>query len=119
MENKKPDLTLKDLGQFFGTQAYHKIWMNTTATDGIVYIMQNGYSWFITDAISVFKTKANLLGQDFLAIKLKLKGSNGAKMVITDGNEKILYQQEYKYTDAKKEFTLYYLNDVLIYSGEY
>ena len=113
------DLSLKDLCQYFGTQAYHKEWMNTTVTDGIKYIMNNGYSWFVTDAISVFKTKANLLGQEFLSIKLKLLDGNKAKMVITDGNEKILYEQKYEYTDAQKEFTLYYMNEVLLYSGEY
>jgi len=113
------DLSLKDLGQYYGTEAYHRIWMNTTATDGIIYVMNNGYAWFVTDAVSVIKMKPAIKNQEFLSIKLKLTDDNKAQMVITDGNKKVLYTQKYEYTSAQEELTLYYQNEVLFLSGEY
>jgi hypothetical protein len=118
MNEIKEDLSLKDLGQFFGTEQYHKIWLNTTATDGIIYVMENGYSWFITDAVSVIKT-TNLKDQEFLSIKLKLTKDNRAQMIITNGNEKILYTQDYTYTNAQREIGLYFIDGVLLLTGEY
>lgn len=118
------DLELKDLCSFIGTTEYHRGWLNTNYTDGVVYISNNGYSWLVTDAISVIKAELThkddiVKGYDFLVIKLQLLGDNKAKMVITDGNDKILYEQNYDYTDAKRELTLYYQNNVIMLSGEY
>ncbi len=106
---------MKDLDSFIGTIEYHDV-MGTNVTDGIVYIMNNGYSWFVTDAISVIKIK--LKKEDFLAIKLKLD-KDSAKMIIEDGNEKTLYEQKYKWTNAKKELTLFWTDGVLMLSSEY
>ena len=107
------DLELKDLGQFYGTERYHKA-LNKLVTDGIKYIMENGYSWFVTDAIVAINT----LEDGFKVIKLKVK-DNKAEMIITDGDEKILYKQNYDYTDAKRELKLYYNQGVLMLAGEY
>jgi len=109
------DLELKQLGQFIGTVNYYDV-MGVTITDGIKYVMKNGYSWFITDAIVIIKMKFK--DEGFLAVKLILK-DDGAEMRITDGNDKTLYTQAYTYTDAKRELTLFYDNTVLILSGEY
>jgi len=114
-ENPKDDLTLKDLNQYYGTENYYKV-LQANVTDGINYIMRNGYSWFVTDFLIVagFRFKE----QEFLSVKLKLNGSKGL-MEVTDGNNNILYTQEYKYTDAKTELNLFYTNGVLMLSGEY
>jgi hypothetical protein len=63
--------------------------MGANITDGAKYVMENGYSWFITDAIVVMKLK--LKDQPFLSVKLKNLEGNKAKMVITDGNGHELY----------------------------
>ena len=120
MEDKKDDLELKELGQYYGTESYHNV-MNCQVTDGIAYIITNGYSWFVTDMIAVLKFPEDIKGienADFLAIKLKLDGTKGTA-TIEDGNGKVLYSQEYEYTDAKRELILYYTNGVLLLSGEY
>ena len=109
------DKELKDLGQFFGTEGYTNI-MGVDVTDGITYIMQNGYSWFVTDMIVILKMK--LKEEPFCVVKLKLDGNKG-KAIITDGDEKVLYTQDYKYTDAKKELDLYFTNNVLMLCREY
>jgi len=113
------DLTLKDLNQYYGTEQYHNV-MGVNVTDGINYIIQNGYSWFVTDFISLVKHES-IKEQEFLSIKLKLNthGNKTALMEITDGNENILYTQRYDYTNAKRELNLYFTNEVLLLSGEY
>jgi hypothetical protein len=116
----KEDLELKELGYFTGTEKYHsfgKMYGNAVATDGVKYIMDNGYFWFVIDALTVIKLK--LKDEPFLTIKLKLLGKNKAQIIITDGNTKILNTQEYEYTDAKKELTLYFTDNVMLLSSEY
>ena len=122
MENTD-DLELKDLGQYYGTENYYGI-MGVNVTDGIKYIMANGYSWFVTDMIAVIicsqkeypKVYEN---REFLSVKLKVDGTK-AIATIDDGNGNILYTQKYDYTNAKvKELTLFFINDVMLLSGEY
>lgn len=112
------DLTLKNLDSFRGTENYHSV-LGADVTDGVAYIMNNGYSWFVTDAIAVIKNK--LWDEDFLAVKLKIykKGKYEAKMTIEDGNEKVLYEQNYNFTTAKKELLLFWNDGVLMLSSEY
>ena len=112
------DLDLKDLESFIGTSSYYNM-MGIDITDGIVYLMENGYSWFVSDAISVIIADKNISKKDFLAIKLLVSNDQTAKMVITDGNDKKLYTQEYKWTDAKRDLVLFYIDGVLILSNEY
>ena len=42
-----------------------------------------------------------------------------ATMEITDGNGHAFYRQEYKWSDAKRDLTLFYADNVLMLSGEY
>ncbi len=110
------DLELRDLDQFSGTQQYFKCWLGALATDGVNYIMGNGYSWLVTDALSVIKLE--LKDEPFLVVKLKVK-DNKAVMTIEDGNGKVFHTQDYDYTSAKKDLTLYFVENVLMLSGEY
>ena len=115
MINITDDLELTGLEQFTGTQNYYNV-LNVNVTDGVKYVMDNGYSWFVTDAISVIIT--DLKEQEFLSIDLVLDGDKG-KMVITDGNKNILYTQNYDYTDAKRELKLFFTDNVLMLNREY
>ena len=90
------DLTLSRLTQYSGTEKYTNV-LGHNVTDGIVYVMENGYSWIVTDFLSLVMPNCP----------------------INDGNEKVLYTQKYEYTDAKKEFLMYYIDGVLLLSGEY
>jgi hypothetical protein len=123
---KEPDLELKGLNGFIGTQNYYR-YMGVLFTDGIRYLMENGYSWFITDAIAVIvahpKIRRHLQEDDFLTIRLKLnKDEDGfatADMIITDGNDTQLYRQHYDFTDAKKELKLFYTGNTLMLASEW
>jgi hypothetical protein len=113
------DLSLSELSNFIGTEEYHSLkpLFTTNVTDGVKYVMDNGYSWFVTDMVAVIETK--LKGKDvFFSVKLKVKNKS-AVATVEDGNGKIYHRQEYKYTDAKRDLVLYWDNGVLMVSGEY
>ena len=110
------DLELKELEQHIGSQGYVNVF-GVNCTDGIGYIMSNGYSWFVTDMIAVIKGKYK--DEEFLSVKLKVNEDNTAIATIEDGNGKVFYTQAYKYTDAKRDLTLFCTDNVLMLSGEY
>ena len=123
---KIADLSLPQLETFIGTQQYYR-YMGVLLTDGIRYIMENGYAWFVTDAIAVIvahpKIRQYLQKDDFLTINLKLNkdkdGYTTADMIIEDGNYNRLYRQHYDITDAKRELKLFYTDGVLMLASEY
>ncbi len=111
------DLELKEIENFIGTENYYRIgFFKTVVTDGVKYVMNNGYSWLITDALAVIEY---FKGMEFLVISLKINEDNSAKMIIDDGDGKVLYEQEYKWTDAKRELKLYWADGVLMLNSEY
>ena len=115
------DLDLKELEQYHGTENYYRGFLGVNYTDGVEYITINGYSWFVTDSIAVLRTK--LKNEEFLSISLKVNADK-AVMIITDGNGKILYKQDYNYTDISKytnliEIKLYLIDGVLLLPSEY
>lgn len=112
------DLELSQLDYFTGTLEYHRGWLGVVYTNGVKYITENGYSWLVTDAISVIVSNG-WRNADFLSVKLKLLGDDKALMTIEDGNGKVLHRQKYEYTDAKRELTLYYSYNVLMLASEY
>jgi len=113
------DKTLKYLEQYHGTQQYHRLFMgNINATDGIKYIVDNGYHWFASDVSVILMMK--LRSEEFVAITLVVNEDKKAVVTYTNGNEKVLYTQKYNYTDAKVDkISLYFTNGVMMLSGEY
>ena len=119
-KTEQPDLKLKELGQFSGTQQYYRVWLGALATDGVKYIMSNGYSFFVTDALSVIKCTAKIRREPFLTVKLKrIPEKNEADLIITDGNKHELHRQHYDFTDAKRDLNLYFIDNVLLLASEY
>lgn len=113
------DLELKDLGHYYGTEQYHNV-MGANVTDGIMYIMENGYAWLVTDFLSLIAVNhKNLRNQEFLSVRLLKRIDDKAKMEVGDGNGGVLYKQFYEFTDAKRELHLYFVDNVLMLSGEY
>jgi hypothetical protein len=120
----KEDLELKALHQFNGTTRYWD-YLGMLITDGIIYIMQNGYNWLVTDAIITIHSDKRiqnyLKNENFLSIKLKVNRENKtAKVTFEDGNNNVLVYHIYDYTDAKvDELVLFYVDGVLMLSNEY
>ena len=119
---EEPDLELKHLDCYIGTQQYYNVF-SVSVTDGVKYLMDNGYNWFVTDAIAVIKFRhrfPKLRNQPFLSVKLKLNREKAeADLIIEDGNYNELHKQHYNFTDAKKELTLFYTDGVLMLNSEY
>ena len=112
------DLYLKDLNQYYCTSQYYNV-MGVHVTDGVKYVMDSGYSWFVTDAIAVIKVGPKRVRiQPFLTVELHLKKEKEAEMIMTDGDNHKVYEQKYKYTDAKRELKLYYSAGVLLLPSE-
>jgi len=118
MATKTDDLLLKDIGHFHGTEKYHAGYLGVNLTDGVAYIVDNGYSWFVTDFIATARTIPKLLKEPFLTADLTVDNGK-ATMRVTDGNNTTLYTQNYTYTDAKTSVKLFYADNVLMLSGEY
>jgi len=93
-------------------------------TDGVKYIMDNGYAWFVSDAVATIiayePVREYYRRENFLAIKLKAHPeSNTADLYIEDGNGHVLYQQHYSFSDAKVDITLFFSDNVLMLSQEW
>ena len=113
------DLHLKELPYFYGTEHYHRMspMFKTVVTDGVYYVMQNGYSWFVTDALVIIEKKLVCSGELFLSVKLILGAP--ARLQITDGNTHKLHTQKYEFTDAKTNRDLFWCDGVLMLASEY
>jgi len=77
MSKKKPTIKtafgeLEALNSFIGSQCYYNV-LGARITEGVKYVMENGYSWFVTDALAVIMTKWNLRNADFLVIRLNVE----------------------------------------------
>jgi hypothetical protein len=112
------DLSLKELEQYCGTMAYHRV-LGANVTDGVAYIMRNGYSWLVTDALALVRFNDKMNRQPFICIKLRLLPDKKAIVTYTDGNENLLDESRLEYTTAQRELTLYFTDQVLLLSGEY
>ena len=117
-EAGKEDKNLTQIDQFYGTTQYYNV-MGTRVTDGIKYLMDNGYGWMVTDAVAVLRAEPKVMGEEFVSIKLKRNATGGCVIRYEDGNEKLLYQQKYDYTDAKVDVQMFYENGVLLLPSEH
>lgn len=112
------DLELSELQYFTCTEAYHKI-MNVDCTDGIMYLMNNGHAWVVTDAICQLRSSGALKGEEFVTIKLMIQ-NHKAIMEYSDGNGNVIIMQKYGYTDSEaSSVKMFYTNNVLMLAGEY
>lgn len=114
------DLELKKLDFFYGSENYYRC-MGVLITDGVKYVFKNGYAWFVIDAILKIKFDKKLRKEDFISIKLEIPEEGKAVVIFKNADGKVIEKEEYKYSDAKREFKMYYdrASNVLMLSGEY
>ncbi len=115
----EPDLELKNLNNFYGSEHYYRLMGGINATDGVNYAMSNGYAWFVQDAAVIIRMEPKVREQEFVVVKLKLLPKGKAKVVYEDGNDNVLFEQSYEWTDANKELKLFYADGVIMLPGEY
>lgn len=104
INDKTTEYKTLELGQFYGTQAYHSLkpLFQTVMTDGVKHVFENEYAWFITDSVAVIeypedipKLAKHLAVDNFLAVMLDATDKDNIQMIIEDGNDNILYTQKY------------------------
>jgi hypothetical protein len=123
LATEKPDLELKALESFIGTENYYRV-LGVNVTDGIKYVMDNGYSWLVTDSLAVIRTKKSLRAEPFLVVKFKVdRDKKQADVEINDGDKGagpiVYHKQHYDFTDARRDLTFYFADKVLLLAGEY
>ena len=116
---------LKDLPNFYGTEAYHRwspIFQNFVLTDGAKYIAEECGAYWLMDLVASHFHSYKENG--FAVVHLDSHGNNKAGVVIEDGDGHALATQKVGYTDFPlDEITLYVVQSgdlwVLILTGEY
>jgi hypothetical protein len=116
---RKEDLMLGDLNNFAGGSDRVYNIGPCNITDGVKYIMNNGYGWMVTDAAATLKMHGKVKDEPFVVVKLSPQEDGGAIVTYGDGNGKILYRQKYEWSDAKREVKLYYSAGTLMLPVEY
>ena len=120
-----------DLQGFTGTEAYHKIdhFSGHVVTDGVLEMAEKlNAHWLATDILINQKHIPSLKGQPFITWKLKAEKA-GAILTADDGNNNILYTQDYYVTDFpfsevqsslsdKTTFVMFFSNGVLLLPSE-
>jgi len=107
---RRPDLELRNLDKFSdGWYVYDITEFNdggrNKISEGVKYIMENGYTWLVKDALAVIEQK---LKKPAVLVKLKLNKDGSAVVTYKDLKGKVLYRQKYRWTDAKREVELIY-----------
>ena len=113
------DIDLKNLGSFAGTESFHKLILGLVGTDGIEYLMSNGYAWAVTDACIILKKKLMVSREDFVVVSVEPMENNRAKISYEDRSGNLLFGQEYAWSDAIVRFKMIYSNGIIMLSGEY
>ena len=119
-----------DLNGFNGTEQYYfnPFFKAIRYTDGVKFLSDNKASWLVTDSLSVLLHEEKVLKEyensGFISIKWLFEGTT-ATATYTDGNDGVLFVQEYGHTDflnhfdIKNELNLFYTNGVLMLGSEY
>ena len=107
---RSPDLELRNLDKFSdGWYVYDITEFNdggrNKISEGVKYIMKNGYTWLVKDALAVIEQR---LKKPVVVVKLKLNKDGSAVVTYKDLKGHLLYRQKYRWTDAKREVELIY-----------
>ena len=102
-----------NLRHFTSTERYHRFHSRTVLTDGALYLAEQARCFWLMD---VFASHLREISTDHGLACLKLKRiGEGAQVVIDDGDENILAEQEIEFTDFPlEEITLF-----ACWTGEY
>lgn len=109
-----------DLTAFIGTEHWHRHALNRhmLVTDGVKFFAETaGCYWFLDIvATEIFRILAT---HPFLVIDLDV-ASDKAEILVSDGNDVVLFKRHIRFTDAPDGLWRFYLTDnVLLLPSEY
>jgi hypothetical protein len=89
------------LAQFHGTESYATLgplFRHALLTDGVQFLVEKADClWLVTDSMAWVVTQGSPdLG--FIALKLSTRRDGSATLTLTDGNDEVLYRNEYMST---------------------
>jgi hypothetical protein len=116
MKNKQE--ILHSLTHFYGSETFTKFG-NSILTEGVRYLTDSADCFWLLDIINSIQTLPRVKAEYFQTFKLTVK-NNKAKVLVTDGNDKILYTQNIEYTDFPlDEITLWRVHGTIMLPSEY
>ena len=107
-------MALEDLGQFTGSENYHRHGMNRKFiyTDGVQYVAEEGQAYWLLDDIAIAEMFDPLLKTEGFQLWTLQKGTkDSAILSATDGNKKTLYAKSIPYTDFPLDEIKFYVVD--------
>lgn len=113
---------INSLPHFTGSQEYfeHRFFtIKMLLTEGANFVRKEGKAYWLFDMICSFQP--SLRKEEFQTWTLKYLGENkGWKMTGTDGNKRILVEQEFEFSDFPLEdFTLWVEGNVILLPSEH
>ena len=109
---------LSTLPQFTGTESYSRFGPSLL-TDGVAWLINATECFWLIDIINSVQILVKVRAEYFQTFELQVK-NNKAKVIVTDGNNNILYKQSISYTDFPLDnITLWRVDGVIILKSEY
>ena len=123
-----------NLGQFTGTEDYHRHWLGMYYTDGVQYLAEKAGAYWLIDAIASYQPKVAVRQEEFQVWTLRclddLFSSRSAVLTMDNGNDgPTIITQAIEYTDFPfDEIRLYlvkgsidgkHINNILMLTSEY
>ena len=119
----RPTLTEADLAHFHGTDTWyqHRLVRRVTYTEGAQYVAEHGGAYWLLDEIAFAQvTRPGIAGEPFQVWELVVEPSQRARLVISDGNDRILGRKRIPFTDFPlSRLTLWCVDKVIMLPGEY
>lgn len=117
------ELTLtKALKTFTGTENYYHHSLGLASikyTDGVKFLADTAGSYWLLDEVLLGQIRPKIKFEPFQTWKLEVKKNSGT-IIVTDGNNKKLFQRKIKFTDFPLDsIELFYTDNVLMLTGEY
>jgi hypothetical protein len=112
-----------DLAHFTGSENrfFIPMFRAYNYTEGVRYLLANGAGWLVTDTLAVLCGKPKVKREAFVCITLTVDTVNKCgKVVMDDGNGKVLHTQKLDYTDFPlPEVKMFATDGMLMLSSEY
>lgn len=112
---------LHELQRFTGTENYYHLPMlkKYVYTDGVRYLAQQAGAYWLLEHIFLHQTDAKIQREEFQVWKIQVLAEGGAKIMVEDGNDKVVKTFKIPFTDFPlPEFSIWFENNVLYLPSE-
>jgi hypothetical protein len=114
---KTVTLNKSDLARFTGTEQYYRHGINRRVlfTDGAKYVADAAGAYWLLDEIALIQPhNKQVAAEEFQVWKLIVQPDRTATLTCDDGDDRIVYTKEIKYTDFPLDEIVFYFTDNVI-----